>query len=202
MKKIALMIAIALVLSVGGVYATWRYSTAAVGSSEFDISDKLSITIVDQTNDSKGSISAPNSLVLTIDDDNGDHKPDWDADIAEQVGSLVVKFTPNVGASATSFKYYLTISSYEYDCASHGHVSIFNPVDTDATVDGIQILSGTIDFTGGKDAVSSNTYTAEDIQNLLVLNRDIELDSIEEYNTYSEHVGNVKLVLTVTEITA
>ena len=200
MKKIALLIAIALVISVGGVYATWSYSTLDVETFTNPISDKLSITTINTVDSTKGILSAPNSLALTIDDDNGDHKPDWDADIASSAGILTVKFTPNTGASPTKFKYYITLDNYKFTCTEHGEVSIFNPTDADDSVAGMQILSGELDFTGGRDAVSVD-YTAAQIQEKLNLNTTITLDSIQEYNTYSEAVGYVTLVLNIVEIT-
>ncbi len=202
MRKIALLVALALIISVGGVYATWRYSTQAVTAMDFNLSDKLSITMIDQTDGSKGSISAPNSLALTIDDDNGDHVPDWDSDIADSAGSLTVKFTPNIGASSTSFKYYITVDKYTYHCDEHNEdINIFNPTDADTSVEGLQILSGTLVFEGGKADVSK-AYTAAEIQTLLNLNTNITLDSIEKYTHYSEAVGKVSLVLHVEEVPA
>ena len=203
MRKIALLVALALIISVGGVYATWRYSTLAVSDFEYNLSDALSITLVDTTDSAKGSIAAPNSLRLTIDDDNGDHKPDWDADIANETGSLTVKFTPNVGASNVTLKYYITLSNYDYTCPVHGaNQKIFNPTeDKDTTIDGFQILSGELEYTGGTAAVEVN-YTAAQIQAALNLNTNLSIDSINEYNAYSEAVGNVKLVLCVEEVTA
>ena len=59
MKRIALIIALAVVISVGGVYATWVYSTATVSPINEDISAKLSITTVDSTDSTKGVLSMP-----------------------------------------------------------------------------------------------------------------------------------------------
>lgn len=200
MRKISLIIALALILSVGGVYATWVYSTQAVAPINADISAKLSITPVASNDSTKGTLSMPNSLVLTIDDDDGDHKPDWDADIADQSGSLTVKFTPNTGASRTNFIYYITIDTYTYTCAEHGNVSIFNPTDATNAVDGIQLIYGTLNYEGGTTPVEVS-FTAAAIQEKLALNEELYLETLDEYNTYSEAVGNVNLTLHVIEQT-
>ena len=200
MKRIALIIALAVVISVGGVYATWVYSTATVSPINEDISAKLSITTVDSTDSTKGVLSMPNSLSMTIDDDNGDHMPDWDADIASTAGELTIKFTPNTGASPTTFTYYITVASYTYTCPSHGSVSIFNPTDANNEVAGMQIISGQLVYNGGSTPVSE-TFTADEVQTALNLNTALQLDTLDEYNAYSTAVGNVVLTLHVIENT-
>lgn len=137
---------------------------------------------------------------MTIDDDNGDHMPDWDADIASTAGELTIKFTPNTGASPTTFTYYITVASYTYTCPSHGSVSIFNPSDANNEVAGMQIISGQLVYNGGSDPVSV-VFSADDVQTALNLNTALQLDTLDEYNAYSTAVGNVALTLHVIENT-
>ena len=208
MKRIALLIALALIVSVGGVYATWVYSDAAISNFETDLSGKLSITTaVGDT--AKGFLSAPNNVVLTIDDDNGDHIPQWDGDVAD-VGDITLTFTPNKGATTTTFTYYITVENFEYDCPTHGDdIKIFNPVDEDDTIPGVQICKGTFNYTAGSMNPVTHTLDGDDIQtalNLQVTRPDgssgtepLVLESIDSYNRYATALNGVILTLYIVD---
>ena len=206
MKRIALIIALALVISVGGVYATWVYSDLAVQSRNVNIDTALSITGA-QSDTTKGIIAITDELVLTIDDDDAqgtrDHKPNWSNSV-QNPGQVKITFTPNTGASTTSFRYYITIGNVSYTCPDEHNVTIFNVTNADdklAGVEGIQIISGTFEYEGGSNAPVVVTITAAQLQTALKLNTDVLLDTFEEYNAYSEHLNqNVALTLHVEEV--
>lgn len=96
MKKLSTLIAIFLIATIGGVYATWNYSQGDVTSrtSYFDDITKITDKVVDNA---KGEIViAKNDLAITIDDSNNNHFAEW-----KLTGSLTVTFTPNAGADQT-----------------------------------------------------------------------------------------------------
>jgi hypothetical protein len=96
MKKLSTLIAILLIATIGGVYATWNYSQGTVISKTayFDDVTKITDKVVDNA---KGVIEiTKNDLAITIDDANNNHYAEWSV-----AGSLTVKFTPNSGADET-----------------------------------------------------------------------------------------------------
>ena len=96
MKKLSTLIAIFLIATIGGVYATWNYSQGDVTSrtSYFDDVTKITDKVVDNA---KGEIViTKNDLAITIDDSNNNHFAEW-----KLAGSLTVTFTPNPGADQT-----------------------------------------------------------------------------------------------------
>ena len=96
MKKLSTLIAILLIATIGGVYATFNYSQGTVISKTayFDDVTKITDKVVDNA---KGEIViSKNDLAITIDDSNNNHKAEW-----KITGSLTVTFTPNAGADQT-----------------------------------------------------------------------------------------------------
>ncbi len=97
MKRISLFVALALVITVGGVYAAWVYPSddAAVGSATKTFTGNM--TQVDTQASSKGKISVnteTDTLKIFV-DDNGGYVA---APIAQ--GSFDVMFTPDDGVSS------------------------------------------------------------------------------------------------------
>lgn len=202
MKRIALIIALALIISVGGVYATWVYSDLSVDARTHDFSAKLSVTGATSST-TKGVLSITDTLVLTVDDNEGNHIPGWDADVVGQEGNITVTFTPNTGASTTNFEYYITISNYTYDPGT-GALNIFNPVDELPAVEGVQICAGTFQYVAGSSTPINQVINGADLQDALNLNSGtvsdpLVLESLAEYNAYNAAFGGVSLVLTVKE---
>lgn len=96
MKRLSTLIAILLIATIGGVYATWNYSQGAAASKTayFDDVTKITDKVVDNA---KGVIEiTKNDLAITIDDANNNHYAEWSI-----AGSLTVKFTPNAGVDET-----------------------------------------------------------------------------------------------------
>ena len=96
MKKLSLLVAILLIATIGGVYATWNYSQGDVvsKSSYFDEVTKITDKVVENA---KGVIEIThNDLTITIDDSDNDHFAEWNL-----TGSITIKFTPNAGADST-----------------------------------------------------------------------------------------------------
>ena len=91
MKKLSILIALALILTVGGVYATWNYAQGSVPSvpKALDGSTKITDKVVDSK--SKGNIYVdPSNLLIQIDDANNDHYAELTV-----TGSIKITFTPN-----------------------------------------------------------------------------------------------------------
>lgn len=90
MKKISTIIALALIVTIGSVYAAWNYAHGTAASS--DVTREINMAQV-TTNSNKGSIAVtPNNIAFLVDDDGGY--------VAALTGSgdFKVNFTPAPGA--------------------------------------------------------------------------------------------------------
>lgn len=97
MKKLSLLIALVLLVTIGGVYATWNYAQGDVTSSQGFVLPKMETVV---TSGSKGTIAVDTSgLTIKVDDSDTDsvtHKPVLVID-----GEIVITFTPATGADDT-----------------------------------------------------------------------------------------------------
>lgn len=93
MKKLSLLIALCMLLSIGGVYATWTYAGAEMKESHKHMDIQLADP--DSTNVEEGSIlNILNTMTATLDDTDNDHQ-------AEVVitGKMVFVFKAGHGSS-------------------------------------------------------------------------------------------------------
>ena len=101
MKKLSTLIVLALIVTIGGVYAAWHYNR---GQVSLEISRSATMASI-QSDTSKGTISIDqtansgngNTLKFLVDDTG---TIDWKADLVPS-GSVWVKFTPAANADAT-----------------------------------------------------------------------------------------------------
>ena len=94
MRKISTIIALALIVTIGGVYAAWSYSQGAAAGSE--ITREINMAQVN-TSGNKGTITATPSNFAFLVDDIGEK--DYVAALTG-TGELTVNFTPNAGSDA------------------------------------------------------------------------------------------------------
>lgn len=95
MKKLSTLIAIALIVTIGGVYAAWSYAQGSAASNE--ITREINMAQVN-TDSNKGSIAAtPNNFAFLVDDAG---EKDYVAELVG-TGELALTFTPAVGADAS-----------------------------------------------------------------------------------------------------
>lgn len=91
MKKLSLLIALCMLLSIGGVYAVWSYA----GKTTTENHKHMSVNLATATTDSAVGVieEVVNSLDIKIDDTNGDYKADLVI-----TGMMAFVFKPNAGA--------------------------------------------------------------------------------------------------------
>lgn len=202
MKKLSLLVALILCVTIGGVYATWLYAETPMDEATHEFKN-LGITDVD-TNAKSGKIAVTDTLILKIDDNYGNHRPGWDGDVTtDNGGNLQIVFTPNSGAGDTTLNYTITVAKNSYTDDDHTDKPIFVTKDgttiTAAHADAREIMSGTFDFfAGDSQAVKIITYT--EVIAKLDVNNTIELTDLVEYEAYRAALEDVKLTLTVSEV--
>lgn len=187
MKKLSILIALCLLVTVGGVYATWSYAGQEVAPVE---NTNTEIQIADVSNTNKGTITVTNNVSLTIDDakflDAG--ATAYQA-VFSASGDLTITFTPNAIASA--------------DVQSQGirmkaTLSLTGVSDNVISVKTAEIL------VNGGTACKTYTFTAEQVASWLQINGvggDSILNTYEEYQTFKTALGTPTLTITISEIT-
>lgn len=197
MKKLSLLVALALIVTVGGVYATWNYAQGAAGQGKANLVPKLAASA--QTN-SKGAIQIDTTGLSILIDDIGaqDH-------VAELVmtGSVKVTFAPASGADSDvvaqgiPMQYQLSIlynqgqneGTWVYDdnCGV-GEKPIMTVVTTAQ-----QVNSG--------NPTLSFEIPAVDLLALIDLGHSFKLDEFTDYENFNSVLGRAQIQLTVSEIT-
>ena len=189
MKKFSLLVAIALLITVGGVYATWNYAQGEVGNSASNLVPKLAGYA---TTTSKGSIAIDTTgLTIMIDDTNADH-------IAElsMTGKITVTFTPAPGADSSvvtngiPMQYQLGIlynegqSAETWKYAGQSIMTINTAVQT---------------ANSGNPTLSFDIDAAE-LLTLIQLGGTFELDELSDYTNFNAVLGRAQIQITVSEI--
>lgn len=202
MKKISLLILLALCVTVGGVYASWTYAEVA---TDVKTNTETALKVTDPiTNTARGVIDIHNTLSLAIDDNSGNYKPEWDdAVTSANGGNVIINFTPNPGINPGTdgkiiIKYSFAISEGNSYTAHDGETyPIFNYTapGTDATV----FIEKEVEVSATEK--TSITITFDEVIAALNVNGEFTVPTYEDYQDYVTAVNATKLTLTVTEVT-
>ena len=194
MKKLSLLIAMILCITIGGVYATWFYSGA---ENVADVSEPVTINLEDaQTVGSHGSYTLLKSLdgetFFRIDQADENHN-------AKVVckGTMKLVFTPAVHASAEikngEFDTWVYFSG-NFDQLLYNGDEIF-VANTKTNKDtGIKVVWVKNDETGNLEY-----DLTPDIQDLVQLNQTITLDTLVDYNALAAAIEGINLTVHVTD---
>ena len=215
MKKLGIVAALALVTTIGGVYATWNYAEGAMQSVTSQ-GKTIDITL-SKTDTPSGTIKFHNSLALWIDDEGtgkenvANYTPGWDdyygtgGDGAANAGELVIQFVPNSGATQVTLQYriYIKAGTNTYmdwvngDKTNTEEKKIFIvDDDTNIKTDTFTYNYNSQDAANGKVTISYNDFI-----DLLPVNQTFTVSTAEEYEHFAEAIGNIVLYAEVTEVT-
>ena len=202
--KMAMAAALATLVTVGGVYATWTFSEGNVSNASTTVN--VAMTGVSATTE-KGTLSVTvmqaGGLTLSVDDSDNNHKPDL-----KKEGVATVTFTPSATASqeikTEGIDVQLTISYAPYEGGpatladwTYEGTPIFN-ITNDATApihldnEGKTPVSGV--FTWTVDAADVGIALTDAMGGVLI-------DTLEKYNALNEILAKGHFVLTVSECT-
>ena len=197
MKKFSLMASLAALVTVGGVYATWNYAEANAGSASQDFYINLETV---ETNTKKGTISMTGALPLSVDDGGNYHVELIKAQAAAQ--GLTVSFTPNVGASVETIPMQVVVSVNDAKFTlTEGTVET-----TDDTTD-VYMTADTTPLTATEIPGLANVGTAGVLIPIdLIMSKlnltDVVLDTYQDYQDYNKTLNQLKITVTVSEVTA
>lgn len=179
MKKLSLLIALCMLVTVGGVYATWNYSQGSVDGQHEHFTDKLAII---NTTTTKGTILVDTSgLSITIDQADLDYNARLDI-----TGEVVITFTPSPGVdtdvkAGIPLEFYLSVT----DNYSYKGSEIY-------TIDTTTKVALTDVTTGSSDRVLKAVIPASTLAGMITLNP-LVLPTVEDYTSFDAalQLGNI-----------
>ena len=186
MKKLSLLIALALLISIGGVYATWVYSQS---DDVADITNARAITMTNATFEGNYGTYNTDATTLTM---KVDPKAGTTHTTALYItGEIVITFTPATHAPAdikehgipTTYTFGISNDSWKYDGS--------NIITVDTTSKNVQ-------WTKNDDGTLSYVVTAEELAGILTL-AEFELDTKADYDAYDAVLTNGQITLTVSD---
>ena len=183
MKKLSILIALILCVTVGGVYATWNYAQGTVGNTqEYPDGNTTALAGKVETTD-KGTITIDDSNLQILIDDM-DNNLEGELYIS---GSISVTFTPNQGADAdvvaNGVALQFALSATENFNYNGNPIFVLN---TDAQTMGL--VNGTA------------TISADTLKNLISLNT-LRLPTVADYDAFRAALHSGSLIITVSEVT-
>ena len=200
MKKLSLLIALCMLLTIGGVYATWSY----VGSTDIiDAFAESKVTIADAVVEGTyGIYKIDSNLVLTVDQANDNHEAELVfGSNNDQPVYLTVTFTPSVNApkaikdNAVSSELYFGVTTpMQYKIAADGSYSESGtPVDIFKFKNsGNGELDNTFAWTKNDDGTFTYTLNADALKEQISLSQTFVLDVKAEHDAFRTALkGNI-----------
>ena len=195
MKRLGLIIAMALVLTVGGVYATFNYAQDNVDPVNATLNKTIAGIGVDPI--AKGTIAIDASgFTIRVDDkgviEHGEGKGTLVTGYRNQ-GTVKVTFTPAKGADATVTDEGVTLKlTISFSNNKYNGTDIFKTVDYDPAT-GVSL---------GKGTKNNDTGVFEydvELGKYLAVN-EISLPTMSDYESFSIAYGNAQITVTVSEV--
>lgn len=200
MKKLSVLIAIMLCVTIGGVYATWSYA----GTDDIaDAYAEAKVTITDaELTGANGTYKIESNLVLTVDQANEKHEAKlvFSSNNSDAI-FLKVTFTPAANAPKTikeeavpSELYFTTSTTMEYKMDDDGNYSESgNPTDI-FTFTNPSNGNFSANVTWTKQADGTFTYTMDQtaLENAIKLSQTFVLDLKSEHEAFRTAMnGNI-----------
>lgn len=187
MKKIGLFVALALIVTVGGTYAAWNYTTVADGAVE-NATGTASITLVEATTTevTSGTIKIEKNTVSVSIDDDGKHNA-----VLNISGQLVISFTGNAAGSAVNgLNLQCTATN---DCKQYQDKDVFKHTMLNANRE-----VGTEE--DQNKPFAQWVIEGEDLKTLIALNGTVTANTLTEYNALKDAIGSGTITITVSAV--
>ena len=218
MKKLSLLVALAMLITVGGVYATWDYAEKVAEIKTVEMPGVIQMT--DYTNASaKGTIAVDAThLSVLISDSDDNFRPEISFDADDYV---VITFTPDdkasndVKANGIALNFWFTLTdgadkTYDYD-GDGTKDPIFNINATESEKASWEIgrvdSSSAIKWELRPDGTFEAHLTASALFGItdasaITFNDNVTLDTLAKYMAFDSAVNNGRFVLNLAEKTA
>lgn len=188
MKKIGLFVALALIVTVGGTYAAWNYTTVADGAVE-NATGTTSITLVEATTTEvmSGTIKIEENTVAVSIDDDGKHNA-----VLTISGRLVISFTGNAASGAT-------VNGLNLQCTATNNCKQYQSTDVFKHT----MLNANREVGNGTDQTqpfAQWVIEGEDLKTLIALNGTITANTLTEYNALKDAIGSGTITITISAV--
>ena len=200
MKKLSILIALLLCVTIGGVYATWSYALTE------DIADAFAeakVTIADaEFVGSNGTYKIESNLVLTVDQANDAHEAElvFAANDSKPI-QLTVTFTPAVNApqhikedGVPSELYFGTTTEMKYKMDAEGNYDENGTATDIFTLKDVANNELDVNVTWTKQADGTFTYTLDEaaLKDQIKLSQTFKLDLKSEHDAFRAAMnGNI-----------
>ena len=201
MKKLSTLIAIALIVTIGSVYAAWSYAQGTTASSE--ITREINMAQVN-TDSNKGTISVTPSNVSFLVDDL--YAVDYIAELTA-TGHFTINFTPAPGAdtslATTGISMVATITVAYTGSEAPTYTGI-NASNQPITVVPLKANSNNVIPITGNGIGSTTQLSASKILEAIVFNEgeSVKLPSKADNDTYHNVLKNYTIKITISEVVA
>ena len=184
MKKISILMALILCITISGVYAAWAYTGNTVGSVDRTISHGLTTSTTD------GDVG-----ILRVIENTVDVAIDQTAEgnyLAKLVitGQITVEFTPNPGAPDEVLEHAVPVQATLYTKNASANLYDGKEIYVSPTGASVNLIWERQD-----NGTFRATVNAGDIDNLLDLGGDFVLSTLAKYNTFHELEENITLTV-------
>ena len=207
MKRIALIMALFLIMTMSGVYAAWTYT-----SDNAEVVDKNTEALIlmaeAETDNSLGSFSISTNLKITVDQANDNHEAMlvFESQDGKPI-HLTITFTPSLAASQTikengidSELYFKTTTVMEYPMDAEGNYSASG---TPAEIFSLSneadgVFTPNVDWgTPDENGVFTVTYDQAALESMITLAETFKLDTKVEHDRFGDCLtGNIKAYIT------
>ena len=184
MKKLSVLVALMLIITVGGVYATWNYFQYVTGTATQAETTITMIALTDKveagedSSTPKGTISvSPSNLTISIDDDSGDHVGEFHVS-----DNITVHFEPADNATDA--------------VKANGIPMRFDLHCTELQGSTTWIATGRIN---NDTATKDFTITADTIEALLEQYWSVSLPTASDYEEFAAELAGKTITVTVYE---
>ena len=197
MKKLSLIIALVLCITIGGVYATWTYTKS---TDVADITPTLGISMTEATFSGTHGTYAVDTSALTMAVDPKPNAENTHITSLQMAGSITIKFTPQTYATVdvkengipTTFQFSLSNSNWKFD-DGHGAgerdiITINHPNDKHSVTWSAPDENGVLSY----------TLSAADLAEHFNLT-EFTLDTKVLYDNFSTALSNGQIRLTVSD---
>lgn len=206
MKKLSILMALLLCVTIGGVYATWTYATTN------DIADALAeakVTVADaEFVGSNGTYKIESNVVLTIDQANDNHEAElvFSSNDSQPI-HLTVTFTPAANApqavkneGVPSELYFGTSTPMTYKMDADGNYDENGTAKDIFTLKDVSDGDLDVNVTWTKEANGTFTYTLDEaaLREQIKLSQTFVLDLKSEHDAFRAAVGG-NIVARVTD---
>ena len=196
MRKLSTLIAIALIVTIGGVYAAWNYAQGTTASVEITREVQMAQVI---TSGNKGTIKATPTNVVFIVDDKGNYEAELEAS-----GSFAITFTHATGADADTIKNGIAMEAtitLKTTAGVTGSALLYYDPHTKTEVAPLTVNSNNKITLNSGAPTKSTILEASDIAACLTL-ASVKLDTKAENDAFHNALKNYTIVITISEVVA